>query len=184
MDQGIFVYDTYTSRLYLTARSGLGGRFDDFVYWNYSGAPPGASPNEQDAEPPRFRSSAFLAVSTDNRPVFTRVAFQARTGDIDPVTHVYVSPVDGIYLATGPGQGPVTMLAETGMDGTELDPDAVWDDDDDVSTPAVPLPVSSVAMERDAFRSDWLAITASMGVEEAGWAGIYMIKLTPRPDRE
>jgi hypothetical protein len=182
VNQGIFVYDTAAAspalRLRLLARTGLGGRFDDFVYWNYSGAPPGAGESEGDAEPPRFRSSAFLAVSTAAPATPIRVVFLARTGDIDPVTNVYVDPVDGIYLARGPGQGPIATLIETGMDGTLLDPDAVWDDDEDATTPDVPLPIASLALERDAFRGDWLAITASMGVEEAGWAGIYLTEVS------
>jgi hypothetical protein len=182
VNQGNFVYDTAakspTQRLRLLARTGLGGQFDDFVYWNYSGAPPGAGESEGDAEPPRFRSLAFLAVSTADAATVIRVAFLARTGDIDPVTNVYLDPVDGIYLARGPGQGPITTLIETGMDGTILDPDAVWDDDEDLTTPDVPLPIASLALERDAFRGDWLAITASMGTEDTeGWAGIYLTEV-------
>ena len=69
------------------------------------------------------------------------------------------------------------------MDGTVLDPDAVWDDDEDPSTPDVPLPIASLALERDAFRGDWLAITASMGVEEAGWAGIYLTHMPVPPGK-
>jgi hypothetical protein len=181
VNQGIFVYDTAAPspalRLRLLARTGLGGRFDDFVYWNYSGAPPGAGESEGEAEPPRFRSSAFLAVSTADAATVIRAAFLARTGDIDPVTNVYVDPVDGIYLRAGPGQGPSVTLIETGMDGTLLDPEAVWDDDENPLTPDVPLPIASLALERDAFRGDWLAITASMGTEEAGWAGIYLAEV-------
>lgn len=178
--QGIFAYDG-TSRggpqLRILARTGPGSRFDDFVYWNYSGAPPGAG--ESEGEPPRFRSSAFLSVSTwDGATTFIRAAFLARTADIDPNTHVYIDPRDGIYLATGPGAGPTFTLIATGMDGTHLDPDAVWDHDGDPNTPEVPLPVASLAMERDAFRGDWLAITATMGSEEAGWAGIYLADLS------
>jgi hypothetical protein len=181
VNQGIFVYDTRAAapglRLRLLARAGRGGRFDDFVYWNYSGAPPGAGESEGDAEPPRFRSSAFLAVSAADAKALMRVAFLARQGELDPVTNAYVEPMDGIYLATGPGQGTIKALLETGMDGSLLDPEAVWDDDENPATPDVPLPIASLALERDAFRADWLAITASMGVEEAGWAGIYLKEL-------
>ena len=63
------------------------------------------------------------------------------------------------------------------MDDTILDPDAVWDHDEEPDTPDVPLPIASLALERDAFRPGWLAIMASMGVEEAGWAGIYLTEL-------
>ncbi len=181
VNQGIFVYDSAVGspaqRLRLLARTGRGGRFDDFVYWNYSGHP-GAAEHGDDAEPPRFRASAFVATSTGSGGSAIRVAFVGRTGDLDPVTHAYADPVDGVYLASGPGQGPVRTLVETGMDGTLLDPEAVWDDDHNPATADVPLPISSVAMERDAFRGDWLAIAARMGVEDAGWAGIYLTNLS------
>jgi hypothetical protein len=174
VNQGIFAYDIVRDRVYLMARTGGGARPDDFLFWNYSGAPPGAGEGEGDAEPPRFRSSAFLALSGSDSATLIRVAFLARDGEPDPATNAYVDFVDGIYLATGPGTGPIFALVETGMDGTILDPAAIWDDDDDPSTPEVPLPIASLALERDGFRGDWLAITASMGVEEAGWAGIYL----------
>lgn len=183
LNQGIFVYDITTHRLRLLAQTSLAGSFNDFVYWNYSGSPPGAGHGEADAEPPRFRSSAFLAVSTDNTPPSERIVFKARHGQIDPVTNVYKNPVDGIYLASGPGQGPISTLVETGMDGTMLDPNAIWDDDEDPTTPKIPLPISDLALERDGFRANWLAISASMGVEEAGWAGIYTTEITRRPRR-
>jgi hypothetical protein len=181
VNQGIFVYDTQNgsaASLRLLARTGLGGQFDDFVYWNYSGAPPGAGESEGEAEPPRWRSSAFLAVSTANAATVIRVAFLARSAELDLVTNVYLNPLDGIYLASGPGQSTAKVLVETGMDGTVLDPDAVWDVDEDPATPDVPLPIASVALEREAFRGDWLAITASMGTEDTeGWAGIYLTEL-------
>jgi len=183
VNQGIFVYDTVgKGKLRLVARAGVDTGFDDFVYWNYSGAPPGVGESEGDAEPPRWRSSAFLAVSQRAGATF-RVAFLARNSDIDPDTNLYVDPVDGIYLgqvlgATAP---TLTTLVQTGTDGTVLDPAAVWDDDEDAATPDVPLPIASLALERDAFRGDWLAITASMGVEEAGWAGIYLTHMPVPP---
>jgi hypothetical protein len=48
----------------------------------------------------------------------------------------------------------------------------------------VALPIASLALERDAFRGDRLAITASMGVEEAGWAGIYLTGVIVLPRAE
>lgn len=185
VNQGIFVYDTVgTGNLRLVARAGVDAEFDDFIYWNYSGAPPGVGESEGDAEPPRWRSSAFQAVSRRAGATF-RSAFLARKGSIDESTNQYIDPVDGIYLgqvlgATAP---TLTTLVETGMDGTVLDPDAVWDDDGNPSTPDVPLPIASLALERDAFRADWLVITASMGVEEAGWAGIYLTQMPVPPVR-
>jgi hypothetical protein len=182
VNQGIFVYDTAgKGMLRLVARAGVDADFDDFVYWNYSGAPPGVGESEGDAEPPRWRSSAFLAVSQRAGATF-RVAFLARNGDLDS-DNVYINTVDGIYLGQvlGASAPTLTTLVQTGMDGTVLDPDAVWDDDEDASTPDVPLPIASLALERDAFRGDWLAITASMGVEEAGWAGIYLTHMPVSP---
>ena len=182
INQGIFVYDTDAkkARLRLVARAGPDAEYDDFVYWNYSGAPPGAGSGEGAAEPPRWRSSAFQAVARRAGATY-RVAFLARNGDIDSSTNLYVDPVDGIYLAEvlGAATPKLTTLVQTGMDGTLLDPDAVWDDDENPSTPDVPLPIASVALERDALRGNVLAITASMGVEEAGWAGIYLTHVRP-----
>jgi len=182
VNQGIFVYDTVgKGKLRLVARAGVDAGFDDFVYWNYSGAPPGVGESEGDAEPPRWRSSAFQAVSQRAGATF-RSAFLARNGDLDS-DNVYINTVDGIYLGEvlGASAPTLTTLVQTGMDGTVLDPDAVWDDDEDAATPDVPLPIASLALERDAFRADWLAITASMGVEEAGWAGIYLTQLPVPP---
>jgi len=182
VNQGIFVYDTAGKGiLYLVARAGAGADYDDFVYWNYSGAPPGVGEGEGDAEPPRWRSSAFQAVSRRAGATF-RNTFLARNGSLDS-HNVFVNPVDGIYLgevlgATAPG---ITTLVQTGMDGTILDPEAVWDDDEQAGTPDVPLPIASLALERDAFRGGWLAITASMGNEEAGWAGIYLTRMPSPP---
>ena len=177
VNQGIFGFDTVSKRLRMVTRAGLDAEFDDFVYWNYSGAPPGAGESEGDAEPPRWRSSAFQAVAQRAGATF-RVAFLARSGVIDP-DNLYVDPVDGIYLAEvlGAATPTVTTLVQTGMDGTLLDPDAVWDDDENPATPDVPLPIASLALERDALRGNLLAITASMGVEEAGWAGIYLTEI-------
>jgi len=176
INQGIFVYDTTgKGKLYLVARAGEAAEYDDFVYWNYSGAPPGVGESEGDAEPPRWRSSAFQAVSQRAGATF-RNAFLARNGDLDSY-NVYVNTEDGIYLgevlgATAP---KITPLVKTGMDGTILDPEAVSGNE--------PLPIASLALERDAFRGGWLAITASMGVEEAGWAGIYLTKMPAPPGK-
>ena len=185
VDQGIFVYDTVNRKLRLMARTGEGGNYDDFVYWNYSGAPPGVGEGHGNAEPPRFRSSAFLAVSRRAGATY-RVAFLGRRADIDPETNAYVDTIDGIYVAEGLGasQPMVDTLVQTGMDGTVLDVDAIWDDDENPATPDVALPITSLALERDAFRGDRLAITASMGVEEAGWAGIYLTRLRALPRGE
>ncbi|MEJ2332523.1 MAG: hypothetical protein P8Y08_07015 [Desulfobulbaceae bacterium] len=174
VNQGIFVYDTVgKGKLWMVARAGSDGDFDDFddfVYWNYSGAPPGAG--EDDGEPPRWRSSSFVAVSQRAGPTF-RAAFLAKSGDIDPGTNLYDDPIDGIYLVEelGASRPTLTPLFQTGMDGTVLDPQAL---DADTNQP---LPITSLGLERDSFRGRWLAINASMGNEESGWAGIYVTKM-------
>jgi len=173
INQGIFVYDTAgNGKLRLIARAGADAAYDDFVYWNYSGKPPGVGEGEDDAEPPRWRSSAFQAVDQRAGGTF-RSAFLARNGDLDS-NNVYINTVDGIYLGEvlGASGADITTLVQTGMEGTILDPDAV--------AGVTPLPITSLALERDAFRGGWLAITASMGVEEAGWAGIYLTRM-PAP---
>jgi hypothetical protein len=68
-------------------------------------------------------------------------------------------------------------VVETGMDGTLIDPEAVFDDDEDPTTPPVALPVTEMGLERDGFRGSSLAINLSMGTEEAGWAGVYLTEV-------
>jgi hypothetical protein len=171
VNQGIFVHDTRSARTRLVVRTGAG--LDDMLYWNYSGAPPGAGHGE--GEPPRWRSTAFLAVSGRNDGSYW-AAFLARTGNLN-AQNVYDDPVDGLYVRKGPGNADVATLLRTGMDGTILDADAL-DPEGNV------LPITSLGLERDGFRDGWLAITAGMGVEEseeAGWAGVYAARIgTPR----
>jgi hypothetical protein len=98
-----------------------------------------------------------------------RVAFQGRRREGG-------EPMDGIYLAEALGNArtsTVTLL-ETGWAGTVLDAQAVDPDSGEV------LPITGLALEREAFRNGWLTITASMGTEEAGWAGIYLTDLRDR----
>jgi len=180
-NQGIFVLDSESDDLAPVAMAGPDERFGDFLFWNYSGAPPGIGHSEGDAEPPRFRAAAFLTVSGRTGDTF-RAAYLARTGAVDPATHVYVEPVDGVYLVESLGASSLNTLTllETGMDGTVVDPEAVWDHDDDVSTPDVPLPIVSLGLEREGLRGGWFVVSASMGVEEKGWAGIYAAEL-PTP---
>jgi hypothetical protein len=171
VNQGLFVLDTLSRRLRLVARAGVDADYDDFLYWNYSGAPPGAGESEGYGEPPRFRSAAFLSVSARAGATF-RLAFLARTADAD-AAGVYRDPVDGIYLAEALGASGISTAAllRTGWDGTVLDPLAI-----DPATGEA-LPISSLALEREGFRRGWLAVAAGMGTEDAGWAGIYLADL-------
>jgi len=172
--QGIFVHDIATRSTRVVAKTGE--PFDDFLFWNYSGKTPCVGSGHSDegsedvAEPARWRSSAFVAVSGRSGSTF-RAAFKARTGEL--VNGVYADPVDGIYLREGPGKSSLLGLVETGMDGQRLDPEA----------PAGSV-VTELGIEREGLRGNWLTINASMGIEggteEEGMAGIYITRLPRR----
>jgi len=154
-----------------------GAPFDEFLFWNFSGKTPcvggGHSDDgaEDDGEPARWRSSAFVAVSGGVGATY-QAAFKARTGEL--VDGVYVDPVDGIYLRRGPGQGQtIVTVLDTTMDGQLLDPDAPVD-----ST------IAELGLEREGLRGDWLAISAKMGIEggeeEDDMAGVYLTRVPRR----
>lgn len=168
LHQGIFVVDIRTRQIQVIAKTPTD--YDDFLYWNFSGHVPG-SMEEEDGEPARWRFSAFVAVSGRVAGTGARfhAAFKARTGDV--VNNVYVNPVDGIYLANGPGRSQIVPVVESGMDGTRLDPEAIDAETGDV------LPVTEMGIERDGLRGDTLVINASMGAEDTGWTGIYLTEV-------
>ena len=177
--QGIFVDDVRTGTTVAVAKAPTD--FDDFVYWNYSGRVPGMSESEEVGEEARWRSGSFVAVSglvdgTLSDRVFHAV-FKARTGQV--VDNAYVSPVDGVYLRKGPGAAPIVKVLETGMDGTAIDPAAVYVDAE--TGVRLVLPVTEMGLERDGFRGASLVVNVGMGTEDAGWAGIY---LTTVPEEE
>jgi len=157
--QGIFVHDTYRDRTRTVAKTGA--RFDEMLFWNYSGRTPctggghSEEGTEDDGEPARWRSSAFVAVSARN------TAFKAVAGELV-----------GVYFSKGPGQDVVTVL-DTTTDGQKLDPEAPAD-----ST------VTEVGLEREGMRGNWLAVSAKMavegGTEEDGMAGVYIAPLPRR----
>lgn len=168
VNQGIFVYDTGTGSTSVVAKAP--GDFDDFVYWNFSGLVPGTGQSDEDGEPARWRSATFVAVSglVDGQAMDAtfHAVFKATRGKL--VHGAYVNPVDGIYLRKGPVPSTIATVAETGMDGTLIDPLAV-----DPLT-GTHLPVTALGVERDGFRGNLLAINVSMANEDAGWAGIYL----------
>ena len=179
VNQGIFVHDTGAGVEGVThAVAKTGGRLDDFLYWNYSGRAPGVGEGgeggDDDGEPARWRSTAFMAVSglvDGHRADATfHAAFKARSGTLHPVTHAWVSPLDGIYLRRGPGMPPLQTLVRTGMDGSLLDPEAV-------DGLGAGLPVTEMGIERDGFRGRSIVINVSMGSEDAGWAGVYLTEV-------
>jgi len=172
LHQGIFVHDIKTRRTQIVAKTGA--QFDEFLFWNYSGKTPcvGGGHSEEgaedDGEPARWRSSAFVAVSGKGGANFM-AAFKARTGEL--VDGVYTDPLDGIYLRSGPGLGQaIVTVLDTTMDGLALDPEA----------PAGST-ITELGLERESLRGNWLAINASMGIEggseEEGMAGVYLTKL-------
>lgn len=173
--QGIFVHDIQTGRT--TAVAKTPDDYDDFVYWNFSGRVPGTG--DESGEPARWRSATFVAVSglvngTLADATF-HTAFKARTGFVDPDTGAYEQPIDGIYLRGKPGNRPIETLVETGMDGTLIDPEAIDPESEDPA--AAWLPVTKMEIERDGFRGDSIAVTVSMASEDAGWAGVYLMKV-------
>jgi hypothetical protein len=157
VNQGIFVHDTEKGSTRTVAKTGP--RFDEFLFWNYSGRTPcvgsgghGQEGAEEDGEMARWRSSAFVAVSG------LRTAFKAVTGG-----------AVGIYLGRQPGQDVLTVL-DTRTDGLAVDPEA----------PAGSK-VTELGLEREGLRGDWLVVNAKMGTEggteEDGMAGVYLTRI-------
>lgn len=162
-NQGIFVVDATSGDIYTVAKTGANG-ITDFLYWVFSGAPPGVGGEimgldpfvDATAEPPRWRSSAFAALSGSTGKVF-QTAFKAHRNG-----------VDGIYVRKDALTfSPLVTVAQILGSGTAIDPEA----------PADSI-VTAVGIERDGFREGRLAITASMVYEDPltsiGWAGIYL----------
>ena len=175
VNQGIFIHDLKSGKNVRVARTGK--EFSDFMYWNFSGKAPGVgegSESDEDGELARWRSASFMAVSSkvvEDKNDEYHTAFKARIGVTDG-SDVYVSPVDGIYLRKGKENNPLSTLVKTDMDGTIFDPEAI-----DTATQSI-LPVTEMGIERDGFRGNSLAVNVSMGTEEAGWAGIYLLHLS------
>ena len=162
VNQGIFVADTQSGTITKVARTGE--TIADFVYWTFSGKPPGVGGSEEesdDGELPRWRSSAFVSVSQDLNGAFL-AAFKARQGQLDPVENSYINPVDGIFVGNS---AQVVSLLDTTQNGSLLDPAA----------PEGSL-ISALAIERESFRGTWLAVTATMlePVSSESLAGIYL----------
>jgi hypothetical protein len=172
VNQGFFVTDTQTGKTRMVAKTG--DQFDEFLFWNYSGKTPctggghSEEGGEDDGEPARWRSSAFVAVAGRAGASYNAV-FKARKAKFD--SGLYVDPVDGIYLRKGPGEGlAIETVLDTTTAGRLVDQDAPEE-----ST------VIELGLEREGLRGKWLAINATMGVEgggeEDGMAGVYVTEL-------
>ncbi|MCU0986745.1 MAG: VPLPA-CTERM sorting domain-containing protein [Acetobacteraceae bacterium] len=160
VNQGILVKDLVTGELTLVAETGAD--YQDFLFWTFSGRPPGVGGGDEggeDFEEPRWRSTAFIAADQG------RVAFKALKPAADPADELLF----GLFLDLGEGFNPFEVIGE-GMLGEIVDPLAAG------------LPITALAIERDGFRNDWLAISVSMANEEASWAGVYLANVTvPEP---
>jgi hypothetical protein len=164
VNQGIFVHDT-DGRGDTRMVAATDDVFNDFVFWNYSGKPPcvgmrghGQERAEDDGEPARWRSSAFVAVSGPY------TVFKATAGD-----------VAGIYIESAPGRIIWTVL-DTTMDGLALDPEA----------PPVSI-ITEVGLEREGLRGKHLVINAKMsngGGHGDGMAGIYLTHVPIPPPKQ
>ena len=156
--QGIFAIDTWSGLVTPIAKTGKS--YDDFVYWNFSGSPGTGGDEGGDQEPPRWRSTSFLAIDGTPAGAF-RAVFKARLGT-----------EDAIMLRVGPAGDEGAILVSTLTPGTDLDAQA----------PAGSL-VSAIGIERDGLRNGRLALAASMLNATTGeaWAGIYVAEMPPIP---
>ena len=179
VNQGLFVYDTAERRIAMTARTGA--YFKDFLFWNYSGRPPGTGEGgdeggEHTFEPPRWRSNAFSAVNApQSGETCYRLAFKAVRPD----------GAVGIYMAAGPEskESAFRVVVDTRTSAWDLDPGAPPAD----AAGATALTVTSMGIERDSFRGDgredgrsFLTINVSMANADASvtWAGIYVARMS------
>ncbi|MDP1823707.1 MAG: hypothetical protein Q8L48_10705 [Archangium sp.] len=181
-NQGLFVHDTRRGKTWLVAQTGP--TFRDFLFWNYSGRPPGTGggDGEDSYEPPRWRTNAFAAVNGTHGSHF-QLAFKAQHTDGST----------GLYLIEEPEMhaGEFRVLVDTRTSAWDLDLGAPPAD-----AAGNPLRVTSVGLERDAFRSDgdghgdghghghgggwsYLVINSSMANADASvsWAGIYLARI-------
>jgi Bacterial Ig-like domain (group 3) len=157
--QGFFVADTTTNQIHPVTTTG--SRFSGFQYWVFSGRPPGTGGGDEvTLEPARWRSSAFVAVSSSGMADGEyQVAFKGTP----------VAGGSGIYLGQGPSvQERIVTVVDTTSMGTTLDGQAPAD-----------TSVTSIGLERDGFRGRLLAINASMlnADASASWAGIYVAQV-------
>lgn len=166
--QGMFLTNVNSGVTRLVAQTGDADgngtvdadEFSTFLYWNFSGKVPGST-DEEDGEFARWRSAQFIAVDGQ------QVAFKATRGPgVDSVTGLYAQRANN---------APIRTVVETGMNGTLLDPEAI------VPGTNIPIPITSVGLERDGFRGNLLAFNASMANESASWAGIYAIESNQIP---
>lgn len=159
LHQGILMKDIVTGELTLVAETGA--EYLDFLFWTFSGRPPGVGGGDEggeDFEEPRWRSTAFVAADDG------RVAFKA----LKPVAPG-TEDLFGLFLDPGADGNPFEVLGE-GMLGELVDAEAAG------------LPITAIAIERDGFRDGNFVISVSMADDEASWAGVYIARVpVPEP---
>jgi hypothetical protein len=156
INQGVFVLDTNAAAGTTPVMVASTDSFDTFVYWGFSGSP-GTGGGDSGSEPPRWRSTSFIAVTSDDGTF--EVAFKGIKAN---------SLVDGVYLANGAHPTTLSPVIDTTTPGPLVDREA-----------PIGTVVSAVGLERDGFRNEHLAITASMLNADAtvSWGGVYVTKL-------
>jgi len=158
VNQGIFVHDTLTGTTRMVSRSGEGEDFHDYLYWVFSGRPPGVGEEGDgdggEAEPPRWRASAFTAVDSDRG-----VAFK---GSRTPGQGVPSSGIYGAAFFNG-NLTDVQKVLEVGDSAATVDAEAPAD-----ST------ITALGIEREAIRGGWFTLSVSfLNPASESWAGIY-----------
>jgi hypothetical protein len=157
INQGIFVRRP-NGQLRLVARAGLRQDFKDFLFWVFSGRPPGVGGGDggEDFELPRWRASAFVAVSKNGTAAASTFKATKASGET------------GLYrrLSAGPA-GVIEPVILVGDLASTIDPAA----------PAGSV-VSAVGVERDGYRSCVLSVNASFlnSTTSESWAGVYVDK--------
>jgi hypothetical protein len=159
VNQGIIVLDLNANRSFVVANSTTD--FTDFLFWVYSGKAPGTGGGDEEAEPPRWRQSAFMSVYGGV------VAFKARTAELN-TRQEYINITDGIYLSNLTNGSGLQAILETGMDGALVDPMLQGNE----------MMVSGLGIEREGLRGQHLAITVAMANAEESWGGIYMANVS------
>ncbi len=158
VNQGIFIHDTVTDSTRAVAVADAAdpdAKFRSFQYWVFSGRPPGVGGSEEEPEePPRWRASAFAAVSGTGAAY--KVAFKGTEPD----------GTTGIYLGQGPAVQPIISVVDTDTSGPVVDTEAPSD-----------TFVTTVGVERDGFRGRFLALSVAMSNEDASasWGGVYLV---------
>lgn len=162
-NQGIFVFDSIQNKLWMVATTDPVFsdttslyQFNDFLTWTFSG-----DPNANDGEPPRWRASAFTSID-GQRGIIFKANLQLKSD-----TTVNASGIYGANLG-GVDAGKVFKLISMNDSMSTLDPNSPSDSK-----------IISLGIERESFRSGWLALSASsLNTLNESWAGVYVTNIS------